>query len=286
MQDFDSLSDELVHDFDIRSEHLSPELRLCVDRIDELRRREKASLARLPAPAADYPIDLEIAVTAEQRGRIFQLRADAFAQAGWVAPGTEAVFDEFDELPTAVQVMATSGDRLVGTIRINIRADDGYKAALPCEREFPAELANVRAQAGTLAEFCRVAIAPDLRNRSFRTTLYGSLIRSATTIAHGAGVDFALVAVHANMSLFYQRMCGFKRLAKARAYGIIVEPTHLLGAEFGTLLKRSSHRNAFFHIKDCDTRAIRTALAFTHPRLDRSAAEQSRLQGRVSGYPC
>lgn len=285
MQQFDSLSDELVHEFDIRSEQLSPELRLCVDRIDELRRREKASLSRLPTPSADYPIDLEIAASDEQRAQIFRLRGDAFAKAGWVAPDVKAVCDEFDELPTAVLVMATAGDRLVGTIRINIREDGATHIGLPCEREFPAELARVRTQGGALAEFGRVAIAPDLRNRSFRTTLYGSLIRSATMVAHAAAVDYALVAVHANISLFYQRMCGFKRLAKARGYGIIAEPTHLLGAEFENLLKRSSGRNAFFHIKDGDTRITRAALASTHPTLSGVAAHGS-LARNVAGFPC
>jgi hypothetical protein len=286
MQQFDSLSDELVREFDIRSEQLSPELKLCVDRIDELRRREKASLARLPSPSVNYPIELEIASSDEQRDQIFQLRGEAFAKAGWIAPGIKVVFDEFDALPTAVLVMATAGDRLVGTIRVNIREDGAAEIGLPCEREFPAELDSVRAQSGALAEFGRVAIAPDLRNRSFRTTLYGSLIRSATMVAHAAAVDYALVAVHANISLFYQRMCGFKRLAKARGYGIIAEPTHLLGAEFENLLKRSSGRNAFFHIKDGDARATRAALASTHPTLAGLAAAHSSLARRVAGFPC
>lgn len=267
MQQMDSLTNELERDFEIQRDDLSPELRLCVDRIDELRRREGVSPYRLSVPTQNFPIELAIAVTAAERDDIFRLRAEAYAQAGWISADTEVVRDAFDDMPTAVLVRATSGGRLVGTIRVNVTGDDPSIVFLPCEQEFPDELKEVRSGHGRLAEFCRVAVAPDLASRSFRTTLYGSLIRSGVMVAQSLRTDFGLVAVHANISLFYQHMCGFKRLAKSDRYGVIVEPTHLLGAPFENLVRRSGRRNAFFHLRTGDTEATRSALAAAHPHL-------------------
>lgn len=272
MDDAMSLSAELRRDYRMEPDELSPELRICIERIDALRRREQHSQeAALIAPAtANFPIEIAIATTDAHRDQIYDLRARAYRQAGWVDPHTERVEDTFDDLPSAILLMATSGDRIVGTVRISIRDAAQPGPAMPCEQEFPVQLATLRAAHARLAEFCRVAVDPALNSRSFRTTLYGSLVRSATLAAHAAQVDFAFAAVHAKLSLFYQHMCGFRRVAKASAYGAISEPTHLLGAEFKQLLGQSRRRSEFFHLGQHEMALASGALAVTHPKLGRS----------------
>lgn len=270
MDDAVSLSAELRRDFRIEADELSPELRICVERIDALRRREQAPPVGLIAPAtSDFPIEIAIAVTHAQREQIFDLRARAYRQAGWLSTETQRVEDEFDALPSSILLMASSAERIVGTVRVSISDAGDPACSMPCQHEFPADLAALHEDHDRLAEFCRVAVDPTLPSRSFRTTLYGSLVRAATMTAHAAEVDYALAAVHAKLSLFYQHMCGFHRVAKAPGYGSIKEPTHLLGAEFAQLLKRTLRRSEFFHLSRMDMATAQSALAATHPSLCR-----------------
>lgn len=265
---YETLSAELKGEFDIRAEDLSPELQLCVDRIDMLRKQDRGDCdTRLAPPAGDYPIEFSVARTAKEYNEIFQLRRLAFAEAGWIDPETDSVTDPLDDLPTSVLVAARAEGRLVGSLRVSIGPQGSRVPSLPCEIEFPGELQTVRKDFKRPAEFCRVAIDPELSNRSFRTTLYGNLVRSAMLVAQAARVDFALAAVHSKLSLFYQHMIGFRPIAKSDGYGVIQQPTHLLGGRFVDLVERSNRRNKFFHVAESDVLSARRVLQLTHPRL-------------------
>lgn len=271
MQELDTLSAELVRDYGLRDEELSPELRLCVGRLEELRRREKIADAedavdfKLSTPSKNYPIDLNIAVSKRQKQEIFRLRAEAFRESGWIDGSQLEFSDEFDELPSAILIAATSRGRLVGTIRISV---DGQPRAMPCEIEFPEEIAAINNEGrGRLAEFCRIAVDPTITNSSFRATLYGCLVRTAMLVARAAEVDYAFAAVHQRISRFYQHMFGFSRLAKSAGYGIINQPTHLLGLEFQSLIRRSGERNGFFHVAPSEVAIARRHLSVSHPVL-------------------
>lgn len=269
MQEFDSLSAELVRDFGLKDEDLSPELKLCVDRLDELRRRERSAEPefRLTSHSKNFPIELHIANTQHQAHEIYALRAEAFRESGWIDGDDTAFSDEFDALPTAILIAATSRGRLVGTIRVSVTGADG-SVSMPCEQEFPEKLAAIRSEGrGRLAEFCRIAVDPAITNSSFRATLYGSLVRSGMLVACAADVNYAFAAVHARISRFYQHMFGFTRLAKSEAYGIINQPTQLLGLEFQALVRRSSERNGFFHVSPQEIALARRHLTSTHPAL-------------------
>jgi len=271
MQELDTLSAELVRDYGLRDEELSPELRLCVGRLEELRRREKNGSAdddldfKLGAPSKNFPIDLNIAVSSEQRREIYRLRAGAFRESGWIDGSQQEFSDEFDELPSAILIAATSRGRLVGTIRISV---NGQPRSMPCELVFPEEIAAIKNSGrGRMAEFCRIAVDPAITNSSFRATLYGCLVRTALLVARAAEVDYAFAAVHQRISRFYQHMFGFSRLAKSPGYGIINQPTHLLGLEFQSLIRRSGERNGFFHVAPPEVATARRHLSLSHPVL-------------------
>lgn len=277
MEDGQTLRAELARDFDLEATDLSPELQLCIARLEELRRREadpddgNIRIARkvfpLRGPASDDPIELSLVSGFDSE--IAELRAKAYERAGWINDEAAIVADEFDRLSTAIVVAATSGGRLVGTIRVSAKIGGQVSAGMPCELEFPAKLGEIgRALPdGRFAEFCRVAVDPDISSRSFRTTLYGSLVRAAVMVAWAAEVDYALVAVHSAISRFYQHMCGFQRLATSRGYGIIKQPTHLLGADFDALVRRSSERSGFFHIGRDEVIRVGEHLRRAHPAL-------------------
>lgn len=270
-----TLSAELARDFDLEATDFSPELQLCIARLEELRRREQPLVERrartkplrLHVPESDYPIELNVVGGIDRD--ICDLRAKAYERAGWIAEEASINSDDFDRLPTAILIAATSGGRLVGTIRVSVKSGAAGDTGMPCELEFAGKLSEIGKTMpdAKMAEFCRVAIDPDIPSRSFRTTLYGSLVRAAVTVGWAAEVDYTLVAVHTMISRFYQHMCGFQKLATSRGYGVINEPTHLLGAEFSELVRRSSQRNGFFHISDDEVARVRAHLRKSNPAL-------------------
>lgn len=295
MEEGRTLSAELARDFDMEAGELTPELQLCIARLEELRRREadpdddRISIAQkffpLRAPTSDHPIELSLVSGLD--ADIRDLRAKAYERAGWIADETSIVRDDFDRSPTAIAVAATSGGRLVGTIRVSVRPRGLASAGMPCELEFPAKLGGIiqTLPHGKFAEFCRVAVDPDIGSRSFRTTLYGSLVRAAVMVAWAAEVDYALVAVHAAISRFYQHMCGFERLATSRGYGIIKEPTHLLGADFAALVRRTSERSGFFHIGRDEVRRVGEHLRKAHPALFVDKSDAIKIKFQSTGSP-
>lgn len=106
-----------------------------------------------------------------------------------------------------------------------------------------------------------MAVEPSLSNRSFRTTLYASLIRAGMILTTASDVDVALAAVHKNVSPFYQAMCGFEVLATSASYAEIEEPTEFLGLKSHALDERRKRRSGFFAFSPEEIAAAKSALA-------------------------
>lgn len=275
MERAESLTAELARDFDIVPEELSPELQLCVARLEELRRRDgdtpitSGAPIILRAPSKSFPITLSIADDPATLEDIFKLRARAFEQAGWLSSETDTITDEFDTMPTAILVAAHSGGRLVGTLRVSVNRGREKRPSMPCELEFVSELASIASEmdGARMAEFGRVAIDPEIANSSFRATLYGSLVRAGMLAAWASDVDYTLVAVHNKIARFYQYMIGFKRIAQSSSYGIIAHPTQLLGLDFPSLIRKSDQRSGFFQVTREEAQRVRQQLRLVNQEL-------------------
>lgn len=263
-EDTETLAHELADSFDMRVDELSPELRLCVERLEVLRRRDRdASETWLPGFADTSAIAIRVASGATEREAVYRLRAKAYVASGWLDEA-DSLHDDFDDDDKTVILAAHSDGRLIGTIRVNIA---GERERLPCDLVFADAMAAVRARHDKIAEFGRIAVSPDLPSRSFRTTTYGRLITAAVLITRAAEVDYALVAVHQRLSFFYQRMVGLRHIADAATYGVINEPTALLGQDFPKLVSRTRARNSFFHVSDTQVRQTRDQLRSSNPGL-------------------
>lgn len=194
----------------------------------------------------NYPISLRIYPSTADKTELYQLRYRAFRASGWIGEDSRGVFaDNYDLLPSTFSIGAFHNGDCIGSLRLAV-GGGGSHAAMPCEEQFPDEVATLGARNRRLVEFSRMAVEPSLTNNSFRTTLYASLVRAGFILTCAADVDVVLVAVHRKFSLFYQAMCGFKVIAKSDGYGDIAEPTHFLGREMGELDTRRRQRNAFF----------------------------------------
>jgi N-acyl-L-homoserine lactone synthetase len=224
------------------------------------------------AAGRSFPITLSTLGPEADKQAIYALRYRSFHAAGWIGPcSTEAFEDRYDGLATSLSIAAHHAGACVGTIRLTFGGAGHGPETMPAQANFPAELARVGADGHRrLVEFTRLAVEPDLANTSFRTTLYGTLVRAATVVALAGRVDYAVVAVHEKLSKVYRALCGFEVLARAAGYGDIAEPTHLLGREFAALNARRSLRNAFFRITPHDVSAARQALRRVAPQVARA----------------
>ena len=227
------------------------------------------NMLSLNVPTQEFPVGLFLARSVKRRSEVYRLRHTAFVNSGWIEPRASAeLTDPFDDLETTVIIQAIADERTVGTARLTVSPSSAIALSMPCQLAFPSELANVKSRyRGPLVEFGRIAVDPASWSRSFRTTLYGSLVRTALLLAEAAGTEYTLAAVHSRLSMFYRGMFGFIRLADTRSYGDINEPTVLLGQRCQALLDRSAARSKFFHVSRDDINQAREVLLRSHPLL-------------------
>ncbi len=196
----------------------------------------------------DFPIELHIYAHSSDQTAINRLRYRAFRDAGWI-PGNSAreFVDRYDLLPSTYAVGAFYMGDCIGSLRLAFGGRDPSQDTMPCDSLFSREIDALNADGEfKLVEFSRMAVDPSLDNRSFRTTLYASLIRAGLILATAARTDIALIAVHSRISRFYEKMCGFEIIGHSESYGEIAEPTDLLALRFSEIDKRRGRSNAFF----------------------------------------
>lgn len=211
----------------------------------------------------NFPISLRIYSASSDMTELYRLRYRAFRASGWIEENPLGIFsDRFDQLDTTVSVGAFHNGACIGSLRLAFGGAGAAPLSMPCEEQFPDEVKTIMSPDGTrLVEFSRMAVEPELTNRSFRTTLYASLVRAALILTTASHVDMALVAVHRNVSPFYQAMCGFKVLGTSESYAGIAEPTHFLGLTFKALDERRKRRNAFFAFSSEEVETAERTLA-------------------------
>ena len=213
--------------------------------------------------AKNFPISLDIYSSRSDLTELHRLRYRAFLAAGWIKENdTGTLSDRFDELETTVTVGAFHKGACIGALRLAFGGAHAPPFSMPCEDEFSNEVDALLAQGEKrLVEFSRMAVEPTLSNRSFRTTLYASLIRAGMILTTASHVDVALAAVHKNVSPFYQSMCGFKVLGTSASYAEIEEPTEFLGLKSRALDERRKQRSGFFSFSPEEIASAETTLA-------------------------
>lgn len=213
-------------------------------------------------PAKNFPITLRVFSSNCDKSDLYRLRYRAFRAAGWIDEDETGEFvDQYDQLASSFSIGAFHNDGCIGSLRLAFGGPDAPPMSMPCETPFGSVIASL-AQSGhrRLIEFSRMAVEPALTNNSFRTTLYGSLVRAGFISSCAGGADMALIAVHEKFSPFYQRMCGFRVLGQSQSYADIREPTHLLGREMNALDDRRRQRNTFFDFSDDEIESARSVL--------------------------
>jgi N-acyl-L-homoserine lactone synthetase len=212
--------------------------------------------------AKNFPISLRVYSAGSDKTDLYRLRYRAFRDAGWIAENAEQqLSDRFDRLASTFAIGAFHNGECIGSLRLPF-GGAGYPAhSLPCEEQFAGEVRALDpGRRQRLVEFSRMAVEPSLTNRSFRTTLYASLVRAGLILTTAAKTDVVVVAVHRRISAFYQAMCGFKVVGKSEGYTGIDEPTNFLALELREAEQRRLRSNAFFAFSEEEVSSARSAL--------------------------
>ncbi|WP_293943480.1 GNAT family N-acyltransferase [Sphingomonas sp.] len=211
-----------------------------------------------------FPLDLKVFAPGTDKTDIYRLRYRAFREAQLILPREDGLFfDDYDELETTCTLAAFNGDACVGSFRLTFGEGRPGAASMPCQSIFPAIGALEEQGYRRLVEFTRMAVAPEITNTSFRTTLYASLVRAGLIIAHAGEADYGLISVNPSQVRFYEMMCGFKALARADAYPGINAPAVLMGRNFRALNARRVAQNPFFRFSALEVSDARTLVFAT-----------------------
>ena len=197
----------------------------------------------------NFPISLRIFSKNTDRESIFGLRYRAYLEAKLIDSCARQTFsDAYDDMDSTKTIGAFHNDVCIGSLRLAFGRAGSATPTMPCQSVFGDADILTSPSSGRLVEFTRMVVAPDISNNSFRTTLYGSLVRAGMIVCNAGRADMALIAVLPKMMPFYKAMCGFKYIAGPRAYPGVTFDTNLMGGDFRKLDAERDRRNRFFKI--------------------------------------
>jgi N-acyl-L-homoserine lactone synthetase len=205
---------------------------------------------------------LKVLTDERERDDAIALRKRAYVAMGHL-PDDQAISftDRFDQLVTTALIGAYDGDRLVGAMRVSFSHPWQNTSTLPCAAYYPG-LAEVKRNApGALIEISRLAVDPAIDNRSYRTTLYASLVRAGYLAAEAARVSTILIATKPEWVRFYKYMLGFEVIGEPAMYPPGDFKIALLGGSLAQAQKHQRMQNAFFRITLDEIASMRSALA-------------------------
>ena len=219
---------------------------------------------------SSFPLDLKIFGPGTDKSAIYALRYRAFIEGGVITPREDGLFsDAYDNLDTTTTIAAFDRGTCAGTFRLTFGQGRPGAHTMPCQSIFEEVGGLGGAGYRRLVEFTRMVVAPELTNTSFRTTLYATLIRAGLIVAHAARADYGLISIHPDKVRFYEKMCGFRVMARSETYPGINAPAILLGRDFTALDDKRTRQNPFFRISPAEVAAARRIV---FPQDQREAA--------------
>lgn len=224
--------------------------------------------------AERYPLAVHVFDAHANRDALFRLRYRAYRAGGWLPDHPAQIYrDPYDDLPTSVTLGVCDGTAYVGALRLCFSLGRAHVNSLPCAPYYP-EIRQLRSAIdGPVVEISRLAVAPELRGLSFRTSVYGTLVRAACLAYEAADAAYVLVATHQRLQAFYSRMLGFSPLAGPAPYPPGTEPIVMLGADIARARRWRQGRNAFFKFTHEEIGGMRQTIIPILRRFSASAAE-------------
>ena len=209
-----------------------------------------------------YPFAMRLLTADTDHDAVYNLRYRAYFAAGHIPADVSGQYsDRHDALMTSALIAAYDGQTCVGTLRVNFSMPWHQASTLPCAPYYPAVRALKREATGGFVEMSRLAVDPEIENRSYRTTLYASLVRAGFMAAQAANVATILIATKPEWVRFYQYMLGFRLVDEPALYPPGDIKISLLGGSLAEAQKRQRAQNAFFRITLDEIASMKAALA-------------------------
>jgi N-acyl-L-homoserine lactone synthetase len=200
--------------------------------------------------------------SAADRSAAFRLRHSAYASQGHIPMVDGAEYrDAHDDHPATVVFGAYGAGRLLGSMRLCFSLSNDHLSSLPCAPYYPALADLAAVSPNGLVEVSRLAIEPAIGNTSYRTTVYGFMVRSAFAAARAAGVSQIIVATRPDWVATYKHLLAFDQIGEPAPYPPGELAITLLAGNLEDAAKRAWMRNRFFRISDEDLAHMRSMLA-------------------------
>ena len=214
----------------------------------------------------EFPLRLQLVDRRDDRTTHFQLRRRSYEEIGVRFEDlADVMTDRFDDATTTLLVEASLDNQLVGTMRVSFSFPPHDVLALPCEPYY-SEVPKLKAEAhGIVVELSKAGIEPSMRNTSFRTTIYASLVRCGILCCEAVRASVVLVATRAQLRPFYEFMLGLREVAAPALYPPGDEPIVLLGGRFEEAAIHRRRHNRFFETSRLEVAAARSAIAALLP---------------------
>lgn len=175
---------------------------------------------------------IDPALSSADRELVYRLRYRAYrATDGIAVLASEQVRDEMDDLPFARSYLLRDGERVVGTVRSNV-----YRHGSPGHRLFLADywpLDSMRwlDNGDTIVESARLAIDPDVPERSMAFIMRLFSVHSANAATHGA--RFIVSGAQRHHLPFYRQRLKFEVVsAPLQIAGLNLEPCSIMRLDY------------------------------------------------------
>lgn len=208
--------------------------------------------------SGDFPLQLRILNTKQQMQEASVVRYKAYASKGLISEDeSREYWDHYDALPTTIGLGAYDGNRLVGSMRLCFSQKHDPVETLPCGPHYPELIKIKNEQPRGVVEISRLAMDPNIKNTSFRATLYGFMVRAAYAAAQAANVSLILVVTKPEWVKFYRYMLGFEQIGSPTCFPPGIHPKTLMAGSLENARKREKKKNSFFRTEPHEVSSMR-----------------------------
>nr|WP_277397753.1 GNAT family N-acetyltransferase [Paraburkholderia sp. Ac-20347] len=158
-------------------------------------------------------ISIGLACTLDLRQQAYRLVHASYVDRGIaIATRSGLKFSPFHLMPGTTTFIATSGERVLGTVSLVEDSPIG----LPMESAHSSEISLLRHAGRRIAEVSTLCVASDVRGKGISTLLYQALFRWAR---HHRHIEDLVIAVHPKMREFFVHGLLFEQMGPKQQYG-------------------------------------------------------------------
>src|SRR3954466_7813520 len=218
-------------------------------------RSAATSIALVPERSADPldNVDYRLAITAEEKDRIYRLRYRAYLREGAILPNdSERVTDRYDDSPNAWTFGVYFQGELYSSIRVSVLTSEWRMS--PSVELFGDVLPPKLDQGMVIIDSTRFVADPE-KARNFPELPYVT-VRLGSMAGVYFNADYGLAIVRPEHQAFYRRVFLHETWCEPRTYPGLVKPVGLMAAHLPTVRERVLARYPFLRSSAFERRTL------------------------------